>query len=122
MSHQSCFWLSTCLTVSSISLKATSEAFFLSSGATSLLQTSSRSRNPISASRKRRNGTSASTTRKAIALAKFARSFSRNARSPSLVSARTDIPGRYPRNAFANNPALFGNFLGGGARALRPRM
>ena len=35
VSHQSCFWLSTWLTVSSTSLKAASEAFFWSSGATS---------------------------------------------------------------------------------------
>src|SRR3954451_3025072 len=87
VSHQSCFWLSTCLTVSSTSLNATSEACFLNSGATSLFQTSSRWRKPSTASRKSRNGTSAKTTRNAIALAKVARPCCRKAPTTSLVSA-----------------------------------
>ena len=40
----------------------------------------------------------------------------------SSVSSRMGTPGSYPRNRLAKDPALFGNFLGVAARALRTRM
>ena len=87
VSHHTCFWLSTCRTVSSTSLKAASDAFCSTSGATSSFHTSWRSKNPSSERRKRRNGISASISRNAIAPAKFARPFRRKLLTTSLVSA-----------------------------------
>jgi hypothetical protein len=65
---------------------------------------------------------SASTIRNAMALAKFGSPFRWNEPTTSLVSSRSGTAFSYPCNPCANNPALFGNFLGAAGRALRKRM